>query len=197
LNGLHSNGAWRYMPVLGEYWLLNIQAQYSYQIYLWSLFVCLFLFCFVCHFEISQTTAPLAMLLVSLESSQWVGVHWFGFTMFQPTTMEIQLLNIERFFTESSFKWKTKNYREVGACSSYCWKALDERDIIKAIWKFLDLKVGARDIEFWVVFIIESQEGFIRCFSFPQYFGKMTQFFFLGVQLNGLAPMLCGSLGFY
>jgi hypothetical protein len=33
---------------------------------------------------------------------------------------------------------------------------------------------GARDIEFWVVFIIESQESFIWCFSFPQYFGKMT-----------------------
>jgi len=43
---------------------------------------------------------------------------------------------------------------------------------MKAIRKFLDQKVGARDIEFWVVFIVESQEGFIRCFSFPQYFGK-------------------------
>ncbi len=32
------------------------------------------LICFDCHVEISQTTVPLAMLLVPLESTQWVGV---------------------------------------------------------------------------------------------------------------------------
>jgi hypothetical protein len=45
---------------------------------------------------------------------------------------------------------------------------------------------GARDIEFWVVFIIESQEGFT-------YFGKMTHKKKFGLQLNGLAPMLCAG----
>jgi hypothetical protein len=29
--------------------------------------------CIVCHVEISQTTVPLAMLLVPLESTQWMG----------------------------------------------------------------------------------------------------------------------------
>jgi hypothetical protein len=45
--------------------------------------------------ESSQTMAPFAMLLVSLESPQWARVHWFDFIMFQPT-ME-KLLNIEQF----------------------------------------------------------------------------------------------------
>jgi hypothetical protein len=43
-------------------------------IYESSLFIC-----FVCHVEISQTIVPLAMLLVPLESTQWMGVHWVGF----------------------------------------------------------------------------------------------------------------------
>jgi hypothetical protein len=39
------------------------------------------LFCLVCHAEISQTMVLLATLLVSLESSQWVGgaPTWFWF----------------------------------------------------------------------------------------------------------------------
>jgi hypothetical protein len=53
--------------------------------------------CFICHVEISETMAHIAMLLVLLESPQWVGVHWVGFIMFQPT-ME-KLLNIEQIFS--------------------------------------------------------------------------------------------------
>jgi len=41
--------------------------------------------CFVYHVEISQTTAPLVALLVSLESPQGLGVHPVGFIMFKPT----------------------------------------------------------------------------------------------------------------
>ncbi len=75
-----------------------------------SLFIC-----FVCHVEISQTTMPLAMLLVPLESTQRVGVHWVGFVMFQPTLEK--LLNIEPFFKKilkKSYKSKLNITWEFG-----------------------------------------------------------------------------------
>jgi hypothetical protein len=51
---------------------------------------------FVFYVEISETTAPLAMLLVPLESPWWIGVHQLGFIMFGPMVEE--LLNIEQKF---------------------------------------------------------------------------------------------------
>jgi hypothetical protein len=57
------------------------------------------LFCFVCHVEISQTTALHAMLLVSLESSQWVGVHRLGLRPFGGMVWKLLII-------ESLSQWK-------------------------------------------------------------------------------------------
>jgi hypothetical protein len=40
------------------------------------------LFCFVCHVEISQTTTFHVALSISLESSQWEGVHQLSLKLF-------------------------------------------------------------------------------------------------------------------
>jgi len=59
------------------------------------------LFCFVLfyHVEISKTTTFHAALLVSLESSQWVKVHWLGLQLFVATVWK--LLSIESFLNEN------------------------------------------------------------------------------------------------
>jgi hypothetical protein len=62
--------------------------------------------------EISQTMMPLATLLISLESFQWVAVHQVGFIMFQPTMKK--LLNIEQFFIKNSLKSWQKIVGEFG-----------------------------------------------------------------------------------
>ncbi len=81
------------------------------------------LFCFVCHADISQIMALHFAILVFLECSQWVGVQWVGFIMFQSTVEK--LMNIEKKCIENSFKSKQKFIREFGH-SWYFWKALDE-----------------------------------------------------------------------
>jgi hypothetical protein len=70
------------------------------------------LFCFVCHVEISQTTALHAMLLVSLESSQWVGVHWLGLRLFG--AMVWKLLIIESFSQWKLNKIAIENFIRIG-----------------------------------------------------------------------------------
>jgi hypothetical protein len=77
-------------------------------------------FCFDFHYEISQTTMPLAALLVQLESPQWVWVHGVGFIMFQPKVEK--LLNIEYFFIDNSFKSKLKTIGEFGHTFGIFWK---------------------------------------------------------------------------
>jgi hypothetical protein len=57
------------------------------------------LFCLVCHVDMSQTIMFQAMLLVSLESFQWVGVHQFGLRLFG--VLVWNLLIIEPNFNES------------------------------------------------------------------------------------------------
>jgi uncharacterized membrane protein YozB (DUF420 family) len=42
----------------------------------------MYIVCLFCHVEISQIILPLAMFLISLESSQLVRVHQDGFIMF-------------------------------------------------------------------------------------------------------------------
>ncbi len=65
-------------------------------IYLWSKVICFVLFC---HTKISQIMAFHVMLLVSLQSSQWVGVHQVCLTFFG--IIMWKLLIIEPFF-----QWK-------------------------------------------------------------------------------------------
>ncbi len=63
---------------------------------------------FVCHVEISQTMAPLAMFLVLLlESSQRVRVHWVSFIMlimFWLIAISYSILN--KILTKTSFRLK-------------------------------------------------------------------------------------------
>jgi hypothetical protein len=82
---------------------------YTIKIYQWKK---LWLFIlFVCHIDISQTTMPLAMLLIRLESPWWGGVQWVGFIMFQP--MVEKWSNVESFSNQNSFKSKTKIARGI------------------------------------------------------------------------------------
>jgi hypothetical protein len=59
---------------------------------------------FVCHIEISQIIMFVFLLhswvLLLLESSQWVGVHWVGFIMFLPTMNKLLII-------EQNFYWKS------------------------------------------------------------------------------------------
>jgi hypothetical protein len=67
---------------------------FHYIIYLWKKVVCLF--CFVCTNEIHRTKMLQIVFLVSLESSQWGGVHHLGFMAFGLVVQK--LLNIKWFF---------------------------------------------------------------------------------------------------
>jgi len=73
------------------------------------------LFCFVCHIEIFQTMMFHAMLLVSLESFQWVEVHQFGLKMFGATVWK--LLTIEPFYQWKCNKIQTENCIGIQGCS--------------------------------------------------------------------------------
>ncbi len=60
----------------------------------------------VWHAEISWPTRIHAVLLVSLESSQWVGVHWLGLRLFGATVWK--LLIVELFSQQKLNKIKTE-----------------------------------------------------------------------------------------
>jgi hypothetical protein len=74
--------------------------------------------------------APVAMLLVLLESPQWVHMNWGGLVMFRPTLLE--LLNIEQFCERKFKKFNTNYLKEAKASSWYDWKACDK-------WGFLEV----------------------------------------------------------
>jgi hypothetical protein len=73
--------------------------------------VCLF----VCHVENLPNHGTLIMLLVSLESLWWAGVHQGGFAMLKLTMHE--LLNIEQFCNWKSNRIKITKLREIGVRS--------------------------------------------------------------------------------
>jgi hypothetical protein len=130
------------------------------------------LFCFVCHAEISQTTVLHATLLVSLESSQWVGVHWLGLRLFG--AMVWKLLIIELFSQWKLNKMKTENWIGIWG-SSWCrWKVLGQSDLIEFISQFLELRCG----RYWFL----SEFG---CWKFEQIakfgFGSKIQCWALNV----------------
>jgi hypothetical protein len=104
-----------------------------------------------CHAEISQTTALHGTLLVLLESSPWVGVHWLGLRLFGD--MVWKLLIIEPF---SQWKWnkiKTENCLGIWGCSWCCWKALGDSDLIKFISQFSELKCGRYLFFEWILLL--------------------------------------------
>jgi len=66
-----------------------------------------------CHVKIFQAKVFHAMLLISLKSSQWVEVHWFGLRLFGVWCGSYWLLNL--FFHENKIKSKLKTVLQVGA----------------------------------------------------------------------------------
>jgi hypothetical protein len=76
-----------------------------------------------------QTMALNAVILVSLESSGWVKVHWLG--LFGATVWK--LLIIEKNSQWKLNKTKSENCIWIWRCSWCCWKALDKSDLIKFI----------------------------------------------------------------
>jgi len=114
-------------------------------IYLSSKVVC-FLFYFVsfCHAELSWTMAFHATLLVSLESSWWVGVHQLGFRLFGATMWT--LLMIEPFYqTKQNRNWKVYWYLGVFlVLSESPWKFIFNRVYFKIfrakVWKILSFE---------------------------------------------------------
>jgi hypothetical protein len=105
-----------------------------------SLF-CFVLFWFVCYAEMFQTTVLHVAFLTSLESSQWLGVHWLDFRVFGATVWKP--LIIELFF-----QWKLnkiENWKialQFGGCSWCYWKALGKSDLIEFISQFSELRWG-------------------------------------------------------
>jgi hypothetical protein len=96
------------------------------------------LFCFVCHTEISQITALHATLLVSSESSKWVGVHRLGWRLFGATVWI--LLIIESFSQWNPNKIETENcIGKWGNCWC-CWKDLGELDLTEFVLQISELR---------------------------------------------------------
>jgi hypothetical protein len=123
-----------------------------------------FLWVFLCHVnKIPQTTALHAVLL---ESSWWVGMHQLGLRLFPATRWK--LLIIESFSQWKLSKIKTENCIGIWGRYWYCWKALNNSDLIEFISLFLELKCG----RYWFC------SGFC-CWKFKQItkigFGKKNQ----------------------
>jgi hypothetical protein len=106
---------------------------------------CIYLFmkqgsflCFVCHDKISQTTALDVKLLVSSESSPWVGVHRLGLRLFGATVWK--LLIMEPFSQWELNKIETENCIGIWGCSWWYWKSPHESDLIGIISHFSELR---------------------------------------------------------
>jgi len=109
--------------------------------------------------NLSTTTEVVCFVCLSCgnlpnHSPPHVSPPWWvdnGFIMFQPTVEK--LLNIEQNF-HSNFIWvETKYHRQIWHCSWYSWKAPNEKDFTKIIWKFVDQRCG----RYWIFnfFVIE------------------------------------------
>jgi hypothetical protein len=102
---------------------------------------CFVLFCFCC-LEISQTCMVLhvALLVLSLESSQKVRVHWLSLRVFGATVWK--LLIIAPFFEWKLNKIETEN--SIGICVRY-WcrrEAFGKSDLVEFVSQFSELRCG-------------------------------------------------------
>ncbi len=111
---------------------------FGWQIYLWNMVVCFVLFYFVSHAKISQTTMLHVTLLVSLESSQWIRLHWLGLRLFG--TKVWKLLIIELFSKWKPNKIETKNCIRIWKHSWCSWKAFGKLNLIEFISKISKLR---------------------------------------------------------
>jgi hypothetical protein len=101
---------------------------------------CFVLFC-ICRAEISQTCMVLHVaVLVSLESSWNVGVHWHTLRVFGATVWK--LLIIASFSQWKLNKIETEN--GIGICVRYwcCWEAFGKSDLIEFVSQFSELRCG-------------------------------------------------------
>jgi len=114
--------------------------------YTWCHYVMLFTLnivfdkCDLYHIKISETMVFHASFLVSLESYQWIGVHWLGLNLFGAIMWNLLLLN--HFFWRKLNKIKTKNYIEIWGCPWCHWKTFNKSNLIKFISWFWKLKCG-------------------------------------------------------
>jgi len=115
--------------------------------YLWRKVICFVSFCFV----ISQTMMLHVTLLVSLESSQRVGVHRLGLRLLG--AMVWKLLIIEPFFKWKLNKTETENCTGIWGHSWCCWKALGEPDLIEFISQFSELRCERLLIFEWILLL--------------------------------------------
>jgi hypothetical protein len=97
---------------------------------------------------------PRLMVLVSLESLQWVHVHPGDFIIFRPIMQK--LLNIEQIFHWNFDKLKTNVFTEIGEHFWYLLKnPMTRKTFMEIILSFRDaFCVG--DIEFCATFVIEN-----------------------------------------
>jgi hypothetical protein len=106
------------------------------EIYLWRKVVC-FVVCFVCRDKTSETIS--CCTLDTIGKPLMSRVHWVGCIMFSTYAGEVieYWINV---FIENSLKSKLNIIGEFWAHSWYRWKALSEQDLMKVVWKFLDLR---------------------------------------------------------
>jgi len=102
-------------------------------VYLWSKVVY-----FVSHVDISQTKTQVlhVVILISSETSWWVGVHRLGLRLFG--AMVWKLLIIDSFPQSKLNKIKTENFTEICGRSWCFWKAFDKLDLVEFILRFSD-----------------------------------------------------------
>jgi hypothetical protein len=114
-------------------WVTNLSMKHG------SLF-CFVLFYFLCHAKISHTIVLHVTLLVSLQNSQWIEVHWVGLRLFG--TMMWKLLIIELLFEWKLNIIETKKFIRIWKHSWCYWKGFGKLDLIDFISQFSKLRCG-------------------------------------------------------
>jgi hypothetical protein len=139
------------------------------------------LYCFVLFVTLRSPNPRLidATLLVSSETSWWVGVHWLGLGLFGATVWK--LLIIEQFSQWKLNKIETENCIWIWGHSWWCWwKAHSQSDLIEFISQFSELKVWKILIFKWILLLEIQQIAEIG-------FGRKNQ----------LSPQLCSHCHIY
>jgi len=92
---------------------------------------------------------PCCHALDPLVSSWWIGdaLNWFH----NVSTYDGEVIEYWTILSWKNHLIKTKYYRGIWAHSWYCWKAFNEHNLMKVIWKVLEGAFG-----FWRVFFIEN-----------------------------------------
>jgi len=115
------------------------------------------LFCFVCHVEISQSMALHAMLLVSLQSSQWVWVYQLGLRLFEISqTMELHAMLLVSL---QSSQWVRVHQLGLRLFVAVVWKLLIIESFSQCELNFWKLKTI---LEFGVLLVLLESPRQVR-----------------------------------